>query len=328
MKQNFTTALLIAGLGLLTATCIQADTTDAKDSITPVVAPPPADNVPVSQEFSLVGSYAGDVSTKQGNATLGSVTDIHTHANYVVSPQIKDGILLRLGVDWERNSFGLFPNAPLPNTLQSENAIIGVDFTLSDKIIMRVEGHPGIFNDGTGFTWNDFDMPVQIGGTYLYSKDFQIILGLQVDLKSNLPVIGLPGFRWQFADQWVLSAIPPKPQLQYLLNNSLTLYTGAEIIGGTYQLNNTFGSDHGHGPNSGNSQLNNNVVDFAEVRVGAGVTWKFTPNMSLDVSGGYIPYREFEMHSGEIGFDTHYTSFHNDIGSGAPYGEVGISGSF
>jgi len=329
MKQNFIATLLLAGLGLLTLPSLRAGTSDTKDaSITPVVAPP-AESVPVSQEFLMQGSYAGQMSTKQGSSTQGNVTDIHSHFNYVASPQIKDGILLRLGVDTERNSFGLYNAAPLPNTLQSVNAIIGVDFTLSDKIIMRVEGHPGIYSDWVGpVTWNDVDMPVQIGGTYLYSKDLQFILGIQVDLKSDLPVVGLPGVRWQFADKWVLSAIPPKPQLQYLVNPSLTVYTGGELIGGTYQLNSNFGSAHGHGPGNTATNLNNNVCDFGEFRVGAGVTWKFVPNLSLDISGGYIPYRTFNMHSGQIGFDSHWTDFHNDVGSGAPYGEIGISGSF
>jgi len=329
MKFNFIAALLVAGTGCLVTSGLRAGTPDPKDSITPVVSAPPADNVPVSQEFLMQGSYAGNSTMKQGNATLGNQTDIHTHFNYVVSPQVKEGVLLRLGVDWERNSFGSVGGAPLPNTLQSVNAIIGCDFTVSNKIIMRVEGHPGIYSDWNGpITLNDFDMPVQIGGTYLYSKDLQFILGIQVDLKSDLPVVGLPGVRWKFADKLVLSAIPPKPQLHYEVNNSLTLYAGGELIGGTYQLSNNFGSAHGHGPNSGNSQMNNNVCDFAEFRVGPGVTWKFTPNMSLDVSGGYIPYRAFNMHSGKIGFDSNWTDFHNNIGSGAPYGEVGISGSF
>ena len=327
MKQNVIALLAVAGLALSITPGLRAGTTDPKDSITPVTAPAPS--VPVSQEFLIQGSYAGQMSTKQGNATLGNVTDIHSHLNYVASPQIKDGLLLRVGLDWERNSFGLFNQAPLPNTLQSVNAIIGVDFTLSDKIIMRVEGHPGIYSDWVGnITANDFDMPVQIGGTYLYSKDLQFILGIQVDLKSSLPVVGLPGVRWQFADKWVLSAIPPKPQLQYLYNNRLTLYTGGQLIGGTYQLNPTFGTNHGHGPGSNNSQLNNNVIDFGEFRVGAGFTWKFVPNLALDISGGYIPYRTYNIHNGQIGFNSNYTWFHNDIGSGAPYGELAITGSF
>ena len=276
----------------------------------------------------MEGSTTGTSTTKQGNAKLGGVSNTNSHFNYVASPQIKDGILLRFGVDTERNSFGLPANAPLPNTLQSVNAIIGADMAFGDKIIMRAELHPGIYSDFVNVTGSDFDMPVQIGGTYLWSKDFQIILGIQIDLKSNYPLIGLPGFRWQFADKWVLSAIPPKPQLQYEFSNALTLYAGAEILNGTYHLNDDFGTDHGHGPGTNNSQLNGNICDFTEVRVGAGLTWKFTPNLSLDVSGGYMPYREFDIHADRIGYDTHSTSFKNDIGDGAPYGELGISGSF
>lgn len=325
MKQNLPSALLIAAFCSLTAFSLQADT---KDALTPTVAAPEDTSVPVSQEFTMEGSITGKSTTKQGSANIGGVQNINTHFNYVVSPQIKDGFLLRFGVDTERNSFSLPSSAPLPNTLQSVNAIIGADLALSDKIIMRAELHPGIFSDFDHITSSDFDMPVQIGGTYLYSKDFQIIVGVQIDLKSNLPIIGIPGFRWQFADKWVLSAIPPKPQLQYELNNSLTLYTGADILGGTYHLNDNFGSSHGHGPNTTNAQFNNNIVDFTEIRVGAGFTWKFTPNLSLDISGGYMPYRSFDLHQDKIGFDTHSTSFHNSLDEGAPYGQAGISGSF
>jgi len=325
MKLNLPSILLATAFSTLTASSLWAD---GKDDAAPAIAPPPETNIPVSQEFTMEGSYTGSSITKQGNASLGGVSNINSHFDYVVSPQIKDGFLLRLGVDTERNSFGLFPGAPLPNTLQSVNAIIGADMAIGDKIIMRTELHPGIYSDFVDVTGSDFDMPVQIGGTYLYSKDFQIILGLQIDLKSNYPLIGLPGFRWQFADKWVLSAIPPKPQLQFELTNALTLYTGAEILGGTYHLNDDFGSSHGHGPGTNNSQLNGNIVDFTELRVGAGFTWKFTPNISLDISGGYMPYRDFEIHADRIGYDTHSTTFRNDIGDGAPYVEAGISGSF
>ena len=325
MKPNLSSVLLAAAFCSLTALSVRAD---GKDDLTPTVAPPEETNIPVSQEFTMEGSYTGTSITKQGNAELGGVSNINSHFDYVVSPQIKDGVLLRFGVDTERNSFSLPPGAPLPNTLESVNAIIGADLAIGDKIIMRVELHPGIYSDFVDVTGSDFDMPAQIGGTYLWSKDFQIIFGVQVDLKSNYPVIGLPGFRWQFADKWVLSAIPPKPQLQYEVDKGLILYTGAEILDGTYHLNDNFGTNHGHGPGTPNSQLNGNICDFTELRVGAGLTWSFTPNLKLDVSGGYMPYREFDIHADRIGYDTHSTTFRTSLGDGAPYAEAGISGSF
>jgi len=322
MKLNLAPVLLVTALSTLATPGLWAGG-DTKE-ITPVVAETP--DTPIAQEFTVESSYSGKVDTKQGSNKLGGVDNLSSHVNYVVSPQIRDGFLLRFGVDAERNSFGLFPAAPLPNTLQSVNAIIGADVALSDQILLRGELHPGIYSDFVQITGSDFDMPVQIGGTYLWSKDFQIIFGVQIDLKSNTPIIGAPGFRWQFADKWVLSVIPPKPQLQYQVNNSLTLYTGAEIIDGTYHLNNGFGTNHG--PSFTNKNYNGNIVDFTEIRVGAGFTWKFTPDLSLDVSGGYMPYRQFDVHADRIGFNTNSTTFHNNIGDGAPYGAIGISGSF
>jgi hypothetical protein len=325
VTRNLRLSLLALAFSSLTASGVWADT---KDDQAPTVAPPSDTSVPISQEFTLEGSYTGESVIKQGDARLGGVGNFNSHFNYVVSPQVQDGILLRFGIDAERNSFDVFPNSPLPNTLQSVNAVIGTDLAFGDKIIMRAEIHPGIYSNFANVTSSDLDVPVQVGGTYLWSKDFQIIFGLQLDLKSDYPLIGLPGFRWQFADKWVLSAIPPKPQLQYEVNNSLTLYTGAEILAGTYHLDDEFGTNHGHGDGTTNAQFNGNICDFTEFRVGAGFTWKFTPNLSLDVSGGYMPYREFDIHPDQIGYDMHDTDFHNSLDKGAPYAEAGISGSF
>ncbi len=326
MNPHLRSILGLAALGFSMVGTLRAD--DPKTDLSPTTAPAEENGVPISQEFSIDGGWSGRAETKQGDAHLGQVSNANAHFDYVASPQVQEGVLLRFGVDAERNSFNLFPNAPLPNTLQSVNAVIGTDLTLGDKTIIRAEIHPGIYSDFVSVGANDFDCPIQLGGTYLYSKNFQIIFGVQIDLKSDYPVIGLPGFRWQFADKWVLSAIPPKPQLQYELNGSTTLYAGADILAGTYHLNNTFGDAHGHGPSTTNAQFNNNICDFTEVRVGPGVLWKFTPNLSLDVSAGYMPYRDFDLHRDRISYNPHSTSFRNSIGDGSPYAEAGISGSF
>ena len=326
MNAKLVPLLLAGALTSLAAFTVRAD--DPKNDLSPTIAPPEENNIPISQEFSVDGGWSGRAQVKQGNADLGTVSNTNAHFDYVASPQIQDGLLVRLGIDAERDSFSLFPGAPLPNTLQSVNAVIGTDVSIGDKTIVRAEIHPGIYSDFVSVGGNDFDCPFQLGGTYLYSKDFQLIAGIQIDLKSDFPVIGLPGFRWQFADKWVISAIPPKPQLQYELNNATTLYVGADILAGTYHVNGAFGTNHGHGPSTTNSQFNNNIVDFTEIRIGVGCLWKFTPNLSLDASAGYMPYRDFAFHQDKIDFDSHETSFHNDLGNGAPYAEAGISGSF
>jgi hypothetical protein len=326
MHSTFRTLLFAASCTVVTG--IAWAGTDSSDAITPPVATQQDTSVPISQEFTAEGGWSTRATTQQGNAKLGGSSDANGHVNYVASPTIKDGLLLRFGIDAERFSFGLPPNAPLPNTLQSVNAIIGTDMSIGDKTIVRAELHPGIYSDFVHLTGNGFDCPLQVGGTYLYSKEFQVIFGIQMDLKSNLPVIGVPGFRWQFADDWTISAIPPKPRIEYELNKQVTFYLGADILDGTYQLNSTFGVSHGHGAAPNNDQFNNNVCDFTEVRVGPGVVWKFTPNLSFDASAGWMPYRSFDIHPSSIGFDITDTTFKNRLSHGVPYAEAGVSGSF
>jgi hypothetical protein len=319
--------LALGALSLTLALSVaRAGTDQEAANLTPVESGPTS--IPISQEFNVEGSYGGGVQTKQGNLREGDVTNANSHFDYVVSPQVKDGFLLRFGVDAERNDFGFDHAMPLPNVLESFNAIIGVDLALTDKILFRAELHPGIYTDGVDITTDDIDVPAQFGATYLYSKNLQIILGGQIDLKSNIPFIIIPGVRWQFADDWVLSLIPPKPQLQYEFSKALTLYVGADILDGTYHLNDQFGTDHASTTIPGQPSLNDKIVDFTEDRVGVGATWKFMPNLSLDVSTGYIVYREFDVHKNQIGFNEHSTTFHENIGDGAPYGEIGVSGSF
>ena len=146
-----------ATLGLSTA---HAGTEQAGDSITPPTVE--KTSIPISQEFSAEGGYSGGVLTKQGSKPLGNLDNINSHFNYVVSPQVKDGVILRFGVDAERDSFGLPNKSPLPNTLQSANLIIGADLALTDKILFRIEVHPGYYGDNGDITSSDIDVPVAV----------------------------------------------------------------------------------------------------------------------------------------------------------------------
>jgi hypothetical protein len=65
--------------------------------------------------------------------------------------------------------------------------------------------------------------------------------------------------------------------------------------------------------------LNSAWVDYDEVRIGAGVTYKITKGLFLDASGGVVPIRDFI-------YDRAKLTLHND--SVTPYVAIGINGSF
>ena len=232
------------------------------------------------------------------------------------------------GVDAERNDFGLPDHIALPNTLMSTNLVIGADIAVTDKILFRAELHPGIYSDFTRITGDDFDVPVQFGATYLYSKDLQIILGGQIDLKSDVPFIVIPGIRWQFADDWVLSAHPAEAATAILAEQGdHALRRGRDHRRHLPSQRPVWHRPRQHDSSRPGRSLNDKIVDFNEDRVGVGATWKFQPNLTLDVSTGYVAYREFDIHE-DPGLPPSVstgTIYHQNIGDGAPYGGSGES---
>src|SRR5215475_2515226 len=200
---------------------------------------------PLSGEFSADLTYVGEGNVERGAKHVNDFDEIDSDIRVVLTPRMKLGVL-RFGAEWERFSFGFSDGAPLPNTLQSFSTIIGLDMQFSDSIIVRAETQPGLYNTGLGHLfWDDFNMPFVIGGTYIYSPNLQLVLGVSVDVERKYPVLPAVGVRWKIAPQWLLDAVLPTPRLQYELTRDVALYAGATIRDATFRVDDEFGDTHG-----------------------------------------------------------------------------------
>jgi hypothetical protein len=269
---------------------------------------------PLSGEFNAEGTYVGESDVERGpRKAVRDFDEIDSDIRLVLTPRTKFGVL-RLGAEWERFSFGFPQNAALPNTLQSFSAVFGIDMQFSDSIIVRAETQPGVYNSGLGHLfWDDFNMPFVIGGTYIYSPDLQLILGVSVDVERKYPVLPAAGIRWKIASQWLLDAVLPKPRLVYEMTRGVSLYAGATVRESTFRVDDEFGISHGIPP------LNHAVITYSEIRTGAGFDWKISPMITFTGEVGYQPYREFDFYRAEV-------RYHHD--GGAPYGTIALHGTF
>jgi hypothetical protein len=268
---------------------------------------------PLTGEFSAELTYVGEGDVERGGKHVNDFDEIDSDIRFVLTPRFKLGVL-RVGAEWERFSFGLPNNAPLPNTLQSFSTIIGLDTQLSDSILIRAETQPGLYNSGLGHLfWNDFNMPFVIGGTYIFSPNVQLIVGVSVDVERKYPVIPAAGLRWKIGPQWLLDAVMPTPRLQYELSPNVSLYAGATLTEATFRTDDEFGDTHGM------PKLNHAVVTYSEIRTGAGFDWKISPIVSFTGEVGYQPYRQFDFYRADI-------RYHQD--GGAPYGTISLHGAF
>ncbi len=273
----------------------------------------------ISHEVEASHSAVFGGKAKVGDVRFGSVNEQEDHFSYVASPQLKDNLLLRVGVDYERYSYGL-PSTekvggfmlPLPNTLQSTAMVVGADWTMNDQWIFRIEAQPGIYSDFQDVSARDVNVPFIIGGSYLIDKDLQWFMGVSVDLWREYPVLPGAGVRWKFAEEWTLFFVLPKPRIQYEVNERVTLFVGANIKSGTYRVEENFGRDHGR------TGLNNAIVEYTEIRTGAGVEWQALPFLNVTLEGGYVPSRTFDYSRANTRVKV----------EGAPYVELAASAKF
>ena len=263
-------------------------------------------------EYLFEESYVGDGDVQRSNKRLRNFDENNTLLQFVFTPRVKLGVL-RLGVEYERFSFGFGDRAEIPDTLQSLSAIIGLDTELSDSIIVRIEAQPGSYGEEIGS--GEFNVPFVIGGTYLYSPDLQFVFGIGVDVERTYPVLPGGGIRWKFQPQWVLDAVLPTPRLEYELNKNFTLYLGGSLKEITVRVDDRFGATRARPI----PRLNDAVLTYSEVRVGAGFDWKITKWFSVNLETGYQPYRNFDFYRADV-------RYHHE--SGAPYGMIALHGAF
>lgn len=277
------------------------------------VEPAPATTLKMGYEFEGMYSYVGSAKTDFAHNRTGNVSEQNGIVRLLLTPQWGQGPIFRVGLGLQRYSFSLPSNAPIPNTLQSVSVILGVDFQLGDSWLMRAEVEPGFYAGSDDVDSGDFNAPFIIGGSYVASAAVQYVFGLSVDINRRYPIIPAIGVRWNISGPWTINAVLPTPRLEYAYSKSVTIYTGAEIKDGTYRMGADFGSTHG------DTKLNQAYVEYEEIRVGAGLTWKVAPSISFEAEAGYLPYREFNFHRAEVGSKTR---------DGAPYGQVGLSAKF
>lgn len=273
----------------------------------------PASGLKTSYELDADASYVRRARTNFGFGQMGKLSEVNSEGRLVVSPQWNDGPIYRFGLAYERYDFGPSQAAPVPDILASESLVLGMDFQLFNSWLCRVEVDPGLYGDARSTGFRNFNVPFLIGGSYIAGETLQWVVGLEVDVQREYPVLPAVGLRWTVSDNWTVDAVMPTPRLEYEWDKNTTLYLGGDFKDGTYRV------DRGFGGAVGRPRLNDAIVEYDEIRIGSGLSWKAGKGVTLEMEGGYLPYREFNFHHS----DTH---FGND--SGAPYGQVSVNAQF
>ena len=93
--------------------------------------------------------------------------------------------------------------------------------------------------------FKDFNVPFEIGGTYFVRPDLMFTAGFLVDIDADTPVLPAVGVHRKISDKWVIEGQAPRPQLQHLLSEKLTLFAGADLRDTTFRMDERFGQSRG-----------------------------------------------------------------------------------
>jgi hypothetical protein len=268
----------------------------------------------LSYELNAESSFFGLGTVSAGSRNFGNIKEISSSASFVLSAQVRDTVLLRLGVEWQRYSFNPEARAPVPDSLQGLDLAIGADLQVAPALLLRIGAHPGIYSDFADISWQDVNVPFEIAATYFVSSDLLFIGGIYVDVDADTPVFPVVGVRWKLSDKWLIDGVVPRPQIQYRLTDKATLFAGADLREATFRVGEQFGRTRGI------PKLNDAILDYFEIRAGAGVTWKLSQSVDLDVEGGCTPYRRFDYPRAD-GFKVKSEDL-------VPYLRIGLSAKF
>jgi hypothetical protein len=271
-----------------------------------------ADAIPIFQELDVTQGVVGRSRTLRDNLHVGPLSELNSSVKYVVSPQISKDFLLRVGAEWQGLFFPAQRHAAAPDALHQINAILGFDYQLGEQWLMRAEVQPGLYGDLIRPDWRTFDAPIKLGAAYLVDADLQWFFGLRVDARSQYPVFPALGLRWKFTDVWTLDLVFPDPRLEYDLTDKFQAYLGVGILAGTYVVSDHYGSDRGL------PQLNHATLDYTEVRLGPGFSWKVRPNVTLEAEAGYQLYQTWDF------FDQHLSPSSHPL----PYLQLAVHARF
>ena len=261
----------------------------------------------VVQELDVGLGYGG-----QSAARVEPGGELNTNLKYAASLQVSRDLLLRVGAEWQSFSFMPPRASAVPSTLQQASAMIGFDYQLAEQWLMRAELQPGMYGDLSRLDGRHFDAPLMLGFVYLVDADLQWLVGLRVDFRSQYPVFPAAGVRWKFDDLWTLDLMLPNPRLEYDVNSKLQAYVGADILAGTYVVGDHFGDDRGL------PQLNHATLDYMELHLGPGLSWKVRPNLTLEADAGYVVYRSWDFFDQNI----------NPTSHPVPYLQLGVKARF
>ncbi|MBM3847503.1 MAG: hypothetical protein FJ405_14625 [Verrucomicrobia bacterium] len=261
---------------------------------------------------SLETSFSFDAGLDEGQRALG---DINTWQWRFDAPLRFSGggpVEWTVGPGFQRFSFSRPDGAPIPSALHAYHAILGAQWRFSEAWTGRIELQPGVYSDMEDINSGDLNVPALAGLIWRVRDNLLAVAQLSIDARRDTPAIGGIGMRWGFAPDLTLSLMVPRPQIEFRPDEKSMFFAGASLQGRTFRVAEDFGT------RIGRPELNDQDVEYREIRLGAGWRRQLVEGLSFQVEGGWSVDRRFLYDDVNLMLN----------GAGAPFVGVMLIGTF
>jgi hypothetical protein len=274
----------------------------------PTEPPRPKYVISTQVDYSWVGNASfndnnADTRNSRGQSfALGHIGEQDISGKLELRVPINDSLSLTVGGSYEGLFFnlpkmkpGTKPMIPLRSQLEAVELEVGLRYRFSDKLTLFGAVSGRIASDFVDLRSDDLGIGGKIGLRYAPHGDDSLffVLGVGAETNSSRIVTPVAGVHWEPNDRWTFNLIFPKPEIDFNLNPRITFFANAEGVGGTYRVGRQVGTNS-LGPNVGSTKYNNALLDYSEVRVGAGIRLKLFKNVMLETEAGSTVDRKFD----------------------------------
>lgn len=203
---------------------------------------------------------------------------------------------------------------PLPEKAQSFTLQASYRQRLDERWTVLASVKPGFHNADDAFNSEGFGVQVGAVGLYRSSDSFTWAFGViyRSLAENDRRVLPALGFDWRPSGPWSVSVGFPRSAVTYTVSSQVRVSFGVSARGGTYYVKEPVGAALSSLP-----PVRDTVLDYAEIRLGFGLTYRPVPELELSATAGAIVYQNFDYYDRGYQLDAEDTTPY--VGFGAKY---------
>ena len=236
---------------------------------------------------SYSASAGGDLA--RGAATVGDVSLRRFEFSVSGRQPLNAKTIFIPGLAYAHTTIDASPGVPLPSSVQELSVSLGLRGALNEKWAYGTFLRPGFYGDFKNLGSDSFNAPLFLAAFYSASPTLTWTFGAGINAFNDNVVLPAVGVNWKFAPDWQLDVGFPRTAITYTATSHLSFRAGLSVLGGNYRITENLGV-----PAPGVARLAPTLLDLTEVRVGAGLFYRFASGVELDLDAGTTTLRRFD----------------------------------